>query len=155
MSKVCTFCKTLRPLTEYYTYKSGPRAGKVWSQCKACRKEQLYGWRKAKPEHYKKLYTRGRYRSVYGLDLEYVKRFGECPICLKEKKLVVDHCHSGGQVRDFICLSCNTLLGHLENPEKLDRTVHYLTKHKAPVHLTRVVREPKVPQVNSFGDEND
>lgn len=140
MIKICTFCKTLKSLSEYHQYKSGPRAGKIWSQCKQCRKEQLYEWRKAKPEHYKKLYTKGRYRSKYGLDEKDVKKFGECPICRQEKKLVVDHCHHGGQVRDFICYKCNELLGHLENSEKLSHVITYLDKHNSPVKRAFVCR---------------
>lgn len=89
-------------------------------------------WRLRNPEKAKLMYKRARYRK-YGLELAEVKREGECPICLKEKKLVVDHCHTSGLVRDFICYNCNTVLGHIENPDKLKRIVEYLTRHKSPV----------------------
>lgn len=69
---------------------------------------------------------RARYKYKYGLEEHEIKKYGECPLCLKEKKLVVDHCHTEGYVRGFICYSCNTLLGHIENEEKMQRIKNYL-----------------------------
>jgi Recombination endonuclease VII len=129
--KNCTFCKQLKPLSEYHVYRSGPRKGKIWSQCKECRKTQLYEWRKAKPEKYALLGRRARFKAKYRLDEADVPSFGECPICLKEKKLVVDHCHTHGHVRGFICYNCNTLLGHIENEDKMSRVTEYLQNKRA------------------------
>jgi hypothetical protein len=136
VSKTCTFCHTDKPLTEYHRYITGPRAGKIWSQCKDCRKQQLYQWRKANPEKYKKNYARGRLKHKYGLafnslDEISAARKGTCPICLKAKdNLVIDHSHQTGAVRGYLCHNCNTLLGHIENPEKMERVHAYLSQEK-------------------------
>jgi hypothetical protein len=39
---------------------------------------------------------------------------GCCPICGSARDLVIDHCHATGRVRDMICRSCNTAVGHIE-----------------------------------------
>jgi hypothetical protein len=136
VTKTCTFCHTDKPLTEYHKYITGPRAGKIWSQCKECRKQQLYEWRKAKPEKYKTHYTRAQYKTKYGLVFNTLgeiaaARTGTCPICLKSKNnLVVDHDHRTGAFRGYLCHSCNTLLGHVENQEKMERVNVYLSQEK-------------------------
>ena len=49
-----------------------------------------------------------------------------CPICLKNKPSVIDHCHKTGKVRGFICQGCNTQIHLVENPESLQRALIYL-----------------------------
>lgn len=56
-----------------------------------------------------------------------------CPICRKRSiagitaKVVADHDHHTGNIRDFICDSCNTGLGRFKNGEDfLMNAVHYL-----------------------------
>lgn len=39
---------------------------------------------------------------------------GICPICNRERKLVVDHDHRSGIVRGMLCQECNTRLGWFE-----------------------------------------
>ena len=47
----------------------------------------------------------------------------KCPICMKRSivgvtaKIVADHNHHTGDIRDFICDSCNTGLGRFKNGE--------------------------------------
>ncbi len=51
----------------------------------------------------------------------------KCPICQKRSivnvtaKIVADHDHHTGNIRDFICDSCNTGLGRFKNGENLLR----------------------------------
>lgn len=55
--------------------------------------------------------------------------FGKCPLCLKEKKLCIDHCHDKNIFRGFICKQCNTVLGlSYDNKDTLMRMVKYLTQ---------------------------
>lgn len=136
--KKCTRCQNEQPLENFYIYKSGPREGKLWSHCKSCRKYDLYDWRKAKPEKYKENYKRGRYKYKYNLTLEEIPRFGKCPLCLKEKKLVVDHCHEKNIVRGFICYNCNTVLGHIEQKEKFQRMLDWIKNQ---------IYKPAVPEI--------
>lgn len=130
MTKSCSQCKIVQNLTEFHQYKSGPRIGKYWSQCKNCRYKQLKEWRKKNPEKYKKNYKKGMYSWLYGLEVGDVKTFGICPICEEEKKLVVDHDHSKpkGTYRGFLCNGCNILLGHIENSIKMSKVKQYLNK---------------------------
>lgn len=44
--------------------------------------------------------------------------------------LAVDHCHSTGQIRGLLCVSCNTAIGSFkDNIELLNKAVKYLTHH--------------------------
>lgn len=125
--KICSKCKQEKDREiDFHHYRSGPRKGRVWAHCKECRKIHLYKWRKENPDKYKENYTKGRLKYKYGLTPDQVKTFGICPLCDRERRLVVDHCHSKGHVRGFICHNCNTLLGHIENKDKMKRIKEYL-----------------------------
>lgn len=128
MNRFCTGCKKDKPLEEYY---KRTRNGKIrYGRCKQCEKIKIQEWRIKNPEANKKIYTKSRYKSVYGLDISEVPKKGDCPICKRTNlKLVVDHCHKSGKVRDFICYNCNTLLGHVENKSKMDKVYSYIRKH--------------------------
>jgi len=59
-----------------------------------------------------------------------------CPICRKRSivgitaKIVADHDHHTGNIRDFICDSCNTGLGRFKNGANyLLNAVNYIKKH--------------------------
>ena len=60
----------------------------------------------------------------------------KCPICRKRSivgitaKIVADHDHHTGNIRDFICDSCNTGLGRFKNGEDyLQNAINYLKEH--------------------------
>jgi hypothetical protein len=55
-------------------------------------------------------------------------REGICPICLKQRKLVPDHDHSDGQMRDWICKICNLQLGNFEHPLRNKTFTEYMQK---------------------------
>lgn len=57
----------------------------------------------------------------------------KCPICQRRSiaditaKVVADHDHHTGNIRDFICDSCNTGLGRFKNGEDyLQNAIEYL-----------------------------
>jgi len=59
-----------------------------------------------------------------------------CPICRKRSiagvtaKIVADHDHHTGNIRGFICDSCNTGLGRFKNGENyLMNAVNYIKEH--------------------------
>lgn len=62
---------------------------------------------------------------------------GVCPICLRRidktrgRKLALDHCHSTGRVRGFICHHCNACLGWSER--RFDRVMAYLERNRSHV----------------------
>lgn len=127
--KRCTKCFLEKPFSDFHSYKTGPRAGRYWSHCKECRKRLLYKWRTENPEKYKEHFSRARYKYKYNLDKnlrdEYTNK--PCMICGRNaKRYAVDHCHTTGQVRGVICLNCNTVLGHIENKEKMEHIGKYL-----------------------------
>ena len=60
----------------------------------------------------------------------------KCPICTKItiaglSKIVIDHDHKSGEVRGFICESCNTGIGRFkDNIEILQNAIEWLKKIK-------------------------
>ena len=60
------------------------------------------------------------------------KQDGKCAICGKYvgKNLQVDHDHVSGKVRELLCRSCNTGIGHLkDSPRNALNAAKYLRKH--------------------------
>jgi len=59
---------------------------------------------------------------------------GMCAICSKhqsslKQKLVLDHNHATGKIRDLLCSHCNTRLGYFENKVYATNMINYLDKH--------------------------
>jgi hypothetical protein len=93
-------------------------------------------------------------------------RFARCAICYARpdgtRLLAQDHCHETGNVRGFLCLHCNTGLGHFkDDPRLLRRAARYLIKFKdlkrldAPepwVGFSRRLPERESPQVIATKD---
>lgn len=83
------------------------------------------------------------YRLTYGLTLDQVSgmlesQLGLCAnrACGKEISLFdkanmacVDHCHSSGNVRGILCISCNFALGYLEKKNVAMGLTEYLQKY--------------------------
>lgn len=125
----CNKCGLSKPTTEFYDRKKADGTPRRQFCCKTCESLRIKSWRKANPDAQKIIDRRARYKSTYGLDVDTVPTKGDCPICLRsDLKLVVDHCHTHGHVRDFICYSCNTLLGHIENKDKMQKVKEYLER---------------------------
>lgn len=57
---------------------------------------------------------------------------GLCAICAeKMDKPCLDHCHDTGKIRELLCGTCNTGIGHLrESTTILESAIAYLRKHK-------------------------
>jgi hypothetical protein len=66
--------------------------------------------------------SRARYNELV------MNRPDECQCCGRGgKTLHLDHDHETGQIRGWICLSCNVGLGHFaDNPARLERAIDYL-----------------------------
>lgn len=134
MDKVCTKCSELKPLSEFVkskTTKTGYRG-----LCKTCFNSY---YAKRRETHYdqvrsyeKKFHRARRLKYEYGITEEdYAKllddQSGKCAICNSSTKLVIDHCHSSGQVRGLLCTTCNTGLGMFKDtPDFLINAIKYL-----------------------------
>ncbi len=81
-----------------------------------------------------KSYTRKKRLDKFGItENEYLellkKQNGLCAICngapdTRWKMLAIDHDHKNGKVRGLLCMTCNTMLGRLEN--RFEKTMQYL-----------------------------
>lgn len=77
-------------------------------------------------------------KTQYGISIEdynrmYDEQQGKCMICNTPRVnggkdgLVVDHCHTTGDVRGLLCPSCNTGIGHMKDDvQSLGRAIEYL-----------------------------
>lgn len=94
-----------------------------------------------KQKNYAKVFDY-RLRSKYGIDSERfyflkAKQGEKCFICgihykeAPKNTLVVDHCHTSGQVRGLLCNSCNAGLGMFKDSvEVLFKAVKYLEQRQ-------------------------
>lgn len=131
--KTCKSCSKELPL---YEYSKGQGKHKTANVCKDCdsigRKERYWGIPEEKRERLKLNNRISAYKRNYGLEHDVAvslaqNRIGECKICSKVTKLVVDHCHDTKIVRGLICNSCNKVLGHsFDNPQTLIKAAEYL-----------------------------
>jgi hypothetical protein len=142
MTKVCTYCKVDKPISNFYPRKDRP--GSVIANCKQCTK--INNKRYRDPAHRKKWaakYYQKNKRKIglkkYGITVEQYQlkldsQLGKCAICKKEpesKRLFVDHNHSTNKVRGLLCSNCNFLIGLAsESKETLQNSIEYLIKYE-------------------------
>lgn len=147
--KTCWACKTEKPLGEFYVkVKNGEQ--KYSARCKQCvrlRTAELHQQNKPAKNLNRKRY-RARHPGMrlkearksnarrWGLDPNQVlevadKHSGKCDICQQPCStghyLAMDHCHTTGSLRGFLCNSCNLGLGYFgDNQALLERAIGYL-----------------------------
>lgn len=139
--KRCCTCKEYRDPALFHSDKSG-HGGLAFS-CKTCANDR----------------SNKRHRNLYGSNLEYTKMKNEaylkarwgfgrqeyesrlaaqsgCAICEEASPANwhLDHCHSTGQVREFLCGNCNRGLGQFRDDVVImQKAIDYLLKHRALV----------------------
>ena len=142
---LCTKCKDIKPITEFYPHISVARGYQYW--CKPCMHLERIERAKIPLDPY----TRRRYAlwSLYRItpdDYEemYQSQQGRCGICGVPKErwepasvndrprfLMVDHDHATGSVRGLLCSDCNHGIGKFkENPENLRSAIAYLCRYE-------------------------
>ena len=151
--KKCTQCGTLKPLKEFSKdkYKSdGHRSNckvcysaydrsKYWSDPEFHRNRTNEYRRKLRvtdPEKLKLSNRNSKLKQSYGITHDdYLVMFNKqdkrCACCGKETdKLVVDHNHTTGEIRELLCTQCNTALGLLnEDVTVMQNMINYTRKH--------------------------
>jgi hypothetical protein len=92
-----------------------------------------------------------RMQKTYGITSEQFYQMetvqeGRCACCGlrpvngrgRYSKLVIDHCHTTGQVRALLCTNCNVGLGHFRDSiEALQQAIEYL---RGQTHPEKIVR---------------
>lgn len=123
-TKICTKCGDAKSLDQY-----GPRRGVPHglSKCKPCYNEYYRNYYKKNPDK-NVAHNRHNRAKRYGLTIEQVIQFetAVCNIC-GEGPVVIDHCHTLGNVRGALCQNCNSGLGFFrDRPDLLDKAIDYL-----------------------------
>ena len=118
------------------------------SYCKKCFLKINDDYKKKNPETKKEISRREYQKNKRKyIDSHYLRRYGIshdnydemvknqnglCAICQAQhrKKLVIDHCHKSGKVRELLCGNCNRLIGESkEDVAILSNAIEYLKKH--------------------------
>jgi hypothetical protein len=136
MNKTCKTCNIEKPID---LFSKGNGKYKKLNVCKVCdaqaRRDRYWSMTPEQKQTRREAQRIQEYKRNYGLEeslaLSLAKcRIGECKICNKVTKLVVDHCHETKVVRGLICDNCNKMLGHsFDNPSTLIKAAEYLRKN--------------------------
>lgn len=155
-TKTCTKCKLERPIGLFGKrpeYRDGYR-----TQCNPCRSKMTSDYQQVEDVRVKRreAYRSARaalvsdptkdaslrwskIKTKYGLSRDEYETMlssqdGACGICRTREPggrygvFVVDHCHTGGDVRGLLCNKCNTAIGMLgDTVESAQRVVDYLS----------------------------
>ena len=148
--KTCYKCKITKPINQFYADKNSKDSYRL--DCKQCKNESTYKWRKANEAYYNKSmrdYQKANplqrdncdLKRKYGVsrqrfDETLLKQDYKCAICKKpntatKRRLAVDHHHASGKVRGILCYNCNRLLHAFDNLDLYNAIMEYLSKHKA------------------------
>lgn len=124
--KICNICHCLKPVAKFARNQNNKHGILRRPSCIVCRSD--IDKRPPKSGQAKRM---EKQRPAVGDAFK-------CPICQKRSiagitaKVVADHDHNTGNIRDFICDSCNTGLGRFKNGENyLMNAVQYLKERDA------------------------
>jgi hypothetical protein len=148
MNKICKTCSLELPLD---SFSKGQGKYKKLNVCKICdanaRRNRYWSMSAEEHEQSKERQRIREYKRNYGLKHDVAvslakNRIGECKICSKVTKLVVDHCHDTNVVRGLICDNCNKMLGHsFDNPQTLIQAAEYL-RNNTMVEIQEICNTP-------------
>jgi hypothetical protein len=115
--RYCAHCGTDLPDDMFYR--------PTGRQCKTCAQKVQAKYRAANSE-VRKEYDRQRHYGISQYEYEMLD-VGACHICGDDVPLVVDHCHTTGDVRGLICQPCNKALGFARDSiKRLSAMIDYL-----------------------------
>lgn len=133
-TKACNVCGVTKSLEDFYRYntrKNRPH----YATCKECQKARTRKWLDNNPES--KAVSGWKQRGIDCTWEQFEQMLQEqdsvCKLCRKPahsgSRLAVDHNHESGEVRGLLCLSCNQLIGKIENGTvPFTRLITYLEK---------------------------
>ena len=126
MSKTCPTCKINKPRSEFW---ERPKTNDGMAPyCKPCSSDRG---------------RRSQLKAKYGLSAEaydsmVLAQGNKCAVCGDEpvrcsfKKLVIDHDHATGRVRELLCSPCNTAIGQFrDDPARMESAADYVRKWMA------------------------
>ena len=99
-------------------------------------KSKIYNkeWKRKNKKRRDELNKKSYLKQKYGLTLDQyltikIQQNNKCAVCIQEKKLDIDHCHTTGRIRQLLCANCNRMLGMAkENITTLTNAINYLNK---------------------------
>ena len=116
--KKCKTCKVLQNKDQFVGKRGSNNAPTETALCRTCRNKRIYHT------------IAKRIGDGPGVKefLASRKPDSKCAICQKsDLRLSVDHCHSTGQIRGWLCHNCNVGLGHFKDDTDLLRAaINYL-----------------------------
>jgi hypothetical protein len=133
-SKICHLCKESKLFTDFN--KSSKSKDGLQHYCRVCSNKNRKEWDLADHES-----TLGKYlRETYGIKLSDYGAMLEaqghkCAICGQDetrfkKKLVIDHDHATGEVRQLLCNMCNHGIGNFKDDiDLMANAIKYILKH--------------------------
>ncbi len=137
--KQCSRCKEEKTLDNFYTRKSGVKAGMSYPHCVACAAKDGAKRYQRRKETALVDVRRDHLRRRYGINEDQYEELlenqgGCCPICFKtpdkqKNRFAVDHDHVTGEIRGLLCTFCNhKFIGRARDSEMFLRAAHYLSK---------------------------
>jgi len=132
----CTKCKVEQSPENYHKRKDKDNGLDSW--CKTCKSIYRHNYFLINLDK-EKARSREKAWQAQGIDLDHntymaecLKRNNRCDICTKEvKPLHVDHCHTTGKIRGYLCGGCNKGLGLFKDSiESLQQAIGYLNGSK-------------------------
>ena len=146
--KKCSKCGVSKALNFFNLDKNKKDKHSAW--CKTCAAANTKNWTQNNSERSKKSNAKWRSanrmhiletkrRKAYGTDDKnlFIAQNGMCAICFSDLKLLperykhVDHNHTTGKVRGWLCHRCNLGLGKFkDDPALLRAALNYLDAHE-------------------------
>ena len=151
--KICTLCKEEKLFDQFHVHRIGKKGKPIYfSRCKSCDAKKSKERRLSKPKKErqeiarrnrekmgKEYFKEYRLKKRYGISIETLNEMldqqqNSCKICsdkfTEKRPAQVDHCHSTGNVRNLLCVACNTSLGLMkEDVRRLTKMIEYINEN--------------------------
>lgn len=140
--KGCSRCRQMKPFSDFHKDRTNTKGRGLAYYCKECanRNTREYNQNNKNNPEYRRRKKASYIKSMFGIPLEQYETMlkeqdYKCAICKTDLPTQgtfthLDHCHSSGKIRKFLCTNCNRGLGHfMDSKENLLAAVEYLAAH--------------------------